>query len=180
LRKDRSAFLAKAAAGFVAGVVLWWTLATPYTVLLATIAQPLIRMFERPVVTRLIADGTEMTIDRADFPPSSPRPALEVMDLTANVILLTTLFAANPRPVRDRNIRALFFACLSLVPVHVLAVIVNVQSIYALRLGPWSAANYGAFARNFWGAGAHFYTLIGAFGAAFALWWLFRPTEKPR
>jgi hypothetical protein len=30
-------------------------------------------------------------------------------------------------------------------------------------------------ARNFWGAAAHFYSLIGTFGAGFVLWWFFRP-----
>ena len=62
-----------------------------------------------------------------------------------------------------------------LVVVHVAAVIVNVQSIYALRLGPWSAQHYGPVARNFWGAAAHFYSVTGVFGAPFALWWLLRP-----
>jgi hypothetical protein len=33
-------------------------------------------------------------------------------------------------------------------------------------------------ARNFWGAGAHFYTVVGVFGAPFALWWLFRPSAE--
>ena len=97
------------------------------------------------------------------------------MDLTSNIILLTTLFAVNRRPLSDRNVFGFLLASLTLVVVHIGAVVVNVQSIYALRLGPWSAAHYGAVARNFWGAAAHFYSLIGTFGAAFALWWLFRP-----
>jgi hypothetical protein len=70
----------------------------------------------------------------------------------------------------------LLLASLVLVAVHVAAVVVNVQSIYALRLGPWSERHYGAVARNFWGAATHFYSLIGVFGAGFALWWLFRPS----
>jgi hypothetical protein len=140
--------------------------------------EPLIRMVERPAVTRLIAGGTDLTIDRDDFPRSSPRPGLTLMDLTVNIVLLTTLFAVNKRPISDRNILGFVLAAVALVAVHIAAIIVNVESIYALRLGPWSERNYGAFARNFWGAGAHFYSLIGVFGAGFALWWLFRPSNE--
>jgi len=157
--------------------VLWWGLSTPYARLLASVTEPLIRVAERPAVTRLIADGADLTIDRTDFPRSSPRPGLTLMDLTANVILLATLFAVNRRPLSDKNILGFLLANLCLVLVHIAAVVTNVQSIYALRLGPWSQRNYGPIARNFWGAGAHFYSLIGVFGAAFALWWLFRPAQ---
>ena len=170
--------LAKGAAGFVAGVVLWWALSAPYARLVASVSETLIRLAERPAVTRLAADGNEMVIDREDFPRASPRPGLLLTDLTANIIVLTTLFAAARRPLNDRNMVGLLLASLSLVAVHVAAVVVNVQSIYALRLGAWSARNYGPVARNLWGAGAHFYSVVGVFGAAFALWWLFRPTQR--
>lgn len=168
--------LAKGATGFLLGLVLWWSLSPPYARLLASVSEPLIRMAERPPVTRLIPDGTELTIDREDFPRTSPRPDLLLMDLTANIILLTTLFAVSRKPLSDRNVRGLLLASLVLVGVHIAAVVTNVQSIYALQLGPWSARNYGPVSRNFWGAAAHFYSLIGVFGAGFALWWLFRPS----
>jgi uncharacterized membrane protein YhaH (DUF805 family) len=176
LPKDLRSNLAKGAAGFIFGIAFWWALSAPYARVLAALSEPLIRMWERPAVTSIIATGTELTIDRADFPPQSPRPGLTLMDLTANIVLLTTLFAVSRRPLHDRNIRAWLLATVLLVPVHVAAIIMNVQSIYALRLGPWSRVHYGAAAANFWGAGAHFYSLIGEFGAAFALWWLFRPS----
>jgi len=169
----------KGATGFLLGLGLWWALPVPYTGLLAWLSEPLIRIAECPPVTRLIPNGTELTIDRSDFPRASPRPALLVMDLSSNVILLATLFAVNRKPLSDRNFAGLLLASLVLVVVHVAAVVMNVQSIYALRLGPWSQRNYGPVARNFWGAGAHFYSVIGAFGAAFALWWLFRPSAVP-
>jgi hypothetical protein len=167
--------LAKGATGFLIGLVFWWALSNPYARLLAALSEPLIRAAESPAVTRVIPEGAELTIDRTDFPRSSPRPGLLMMDLTSNIILLTTLFAVNRRPLSDQNVSRLLLACLVLVVVHVAAVVINVQSIYALRLGPWSERNYGAVARNFWGAAAHFYTIIGSFGASFALWWFFRP-----
>ena len=170
--------LAKGAAGFVAGFVLWWALSSPYARFLASVSESLMRFAERPPVTRLVADGNELVIDRDDFPRASPRPGLLLTDLTANIIVLTTLFAVARRPWSDRNIVGLLLASLSLVVVHIAAVIVNVQSIYALRLGAWSARNYGPVARNLWSAGAHFYSVVGVFGAAFALWWLFRPAQR--
>jgi hypothetical protein len=176
LPKNLGSNLAKGAAGFLLGLVLWWSLSIPYARLLAASSESLIRIAERPPVTRLIADGTELTIDRDDFPRSSPRPNLLLMDLTSNIILLTTLFAVNRRPLSDRNIARFLLAGIALIMVHLAAVVANVQSIYALRLGPWSARNYGPFARNFWGASAHFYSIAGVFAAAFALWWLLRPS----
>jgi hypothetical protein len=169
--------LLRGAVGFLAGLAFWFALSVPYARVLAALSEPLVRLGERPAVTRLIPRGAELTIDRADFAPTAARPALALMGMTFNIILLTTLFAANPKPLSDRNVGGLFLASLALVIVHVAAVVANVQSIYALQLGPWSAMNYGAVARNFWGAAAHFYTLLGAFGAPFALWWLFRPAE---
>jgi hypothetical protein len=176
LRKSLWPTLAKGAAGFLFGLCLWWAMAVPYARLLAAVTEPVIRVAEHLPVTHLIANGAEITIDRSDFPRSSPRPALALTELTSNIILLTTLFSVNRKALSDRNVLGLLLASLALIVVHIAAVAFNVQSIYALRLGPWSRANYGTAARNFWGAGAHFYSVIGAFGAAFVLWWLFRPS----
>jgi hypothetical protein len=171
--------IAKGAAGFLFGLLVWWALSAPYARLLAFLAEPLLRLGERPPVTRLIANERELTVDRSDFPRASPRPGLRLADLTANLILLTTFFAVSRRPWNDRNVRGLAVSGLLLVAVHVAAVVVNVESIYALRLGPWSAVHYGAVSRNVWAAAAHFYSVVGIFGAPFALWWLFRPPEDP-
>jgi hypothetical protein len=179
LLKNLWPILARGATGFLLGLLFWWALSSTYARLLASLSEPLIRMAERPPVTRLIADGTELTIDRSDFPPASPRPGLLLMDLTSNIILLTTLFAVNRKPMSDRNVMGLLLASLALVLVHVAAVVTNVESIYALRLGAWSDRNYSSAAQNFWGAGAHFYSVVGVFGTAFALWWLFRPSPLP-
>ena len=170
--------LAKGGTGFILGLLFWWALSAPYARLLATLSEPLIRIAERPPVTRLVARGTELTIDRTDFPRESPRPALPLMELTSNVILLVTLFAVNRKPLGDRNVSGLCLAALAMIAIHVIAVIANIQSIYALRLGLWSQVHYGSFGRNFWSAAAHFYGLIGAFGAGFALWWLLRPSDQ--
>ena len=64
-------------------------------------------------------------------------------------------------------------AALCLYVVHVLFLVFEVESVYATRLSDWSAAHYGAFARNFWAAGFHFYQIAGRFAAPFAIWWFF-------
>ena len=69
--------------------------------------------------------------------------------------------------------------------VHVAALVFQVESVYATRLGPWSAEHYGPIARNVWAAGFHFYQILGRFAAPFVLWWALgregqTQTEKPR
>jgi hypothetical protein len=183
LRKNLWPNLAKGATGFLLGLVFWWALSAPYARVLASLSEPLIRIAERPPVTRLIPNGAELTIDRTDFPRASSRPGLALMDLTSNFILLTTLFAVNRQPLSDRNVFGLLLASLALVVVHVAAVVIDVQSIYVSRLGTWSEQHYGPVARQFWGAVllslAHFYSIIGSFAAGFVLWWLFRPSSDP-
>ncbi len=162
----------KALAGFLAGMALWWGLGGPYDEMLAGMAEPVVRALERSRATRLHAWNGNIIIERPELRPGSPKPALAAGRLTANIILLTALFATNRRPLSVRNLAAFAFAALILIGIHVLAVVVNVQSIYAWDLGTWSAAHYGRVARTFWEGATHFYTVAGAFGSAFLLWWL--------
>ncbi len=139
--------------------------------MLAGLAEPVVRLLERPPATRLYADGRRVVIDRADFPSTSDRPALPADDLTFDVILLAALAGATPGLFRDRAVRGLAVSCAVLFALHVAALVAAVESFYATQLGAWSAANYGAFARNFWGTATHFWRLAGCFAAPFLLWW---------
>jgi hypothetical protein len=86
-----------------------------------------------------------------------------------------------PRPLSSGNFGRFWAAAALLWVVHVLALVVQVESVYATRLGPWSDAHYGAVARNLWAGGFHFYQIAGRFAAPFALWWaLGRPQEPPQ
>ncbi len=172
MQRKRLLIAVRALAGLLLGILLWWGLTEPYTEVLAALAQPIVRALERSPMTRLRPNRGEIVIDRADFRPTTARPALSAGHLTANIILLTALFAANPKPLGLRNVAGFAQAALILVVIHVLAVVVNVQSIYAWDLGEWSARNYGTVARTFWEGAMHFYTLAGSFGSAFLLWWL--------
>ena len=119
-------------------------------------------------------------IDRADFPSTSDRPSLPADDLTFDVILFLALAATTPGLFRDRAVRGTLVSLVILFGLHVLALVAGVQGLYATRLGEWSAAHYGAVARNLWATAAHFWRFVGCYAAAFLLWWfLVRSRASP-
>ncbi|HEX5855556.1 MAG TPA: hypothetical protein VFZ57_08045 [Thermoanaerobaculia bacterium] len=157
--------------GFAAGLAFWWGATPAYNRALAEFAEGAIRAFERPRATRLYAEDRRIVIDRADFPSTSGRPSLPADDLTFDVILFFALAATVPGLARDRALRGVVVSLLVLFLLHVLAVVANVESLYATHLGEWSAARYGAFVRNLWATAAHFWRFVGCYAAAFLLWW---------
>jgi len=161
--------------GFLAGLLVWLALSSPYERALAGSAGTVLRLFERPAVTRLEAAGGGIRIERKDFPPGSPRPVLPATDIHFNFVLLLSLFAIDPPAARfGRFLSALILLFL----IHITALIFQVQSVYAMALGPWSAAHYGPIARNAWAGGFHFYQIVGRFAAPFALWWALLRREE--
>ena len=171
---DRKA-AARLAVGFATGLGFWLLFAAPYERAVAGAAEVLVRLLERPSVTTLSAGGGEIRVDRSDFPPASPRPGLPAADLHFNFVLLVTLFALDPDPLAPGRFGRFWLAAAALYVIHVLALVCQVESVYATRLGEWSGAHYGAFARNAWAGAFHFYEIAGRFAAPFALWWGFRP-----
>jgi len=178
----------KAIAGFIAGVVLWVLLSPLYDRVIGTGAQAVLRAFENPKVTRLrLAEDNFTTVDRSDFDPRSKRPGIGIRDLTFNVVLLFALFAASPRTFSDRNIGGFLVSCAALALTHIAAVVIEVESIYAGKLGMWSTVNYSDFERNLWGVLNHSYRLVLMYAIAFALWFVLRdsapagaPAKKKR
>jgi hypothetical protein len=168
---------ARLAAGFLAGLLFWTAFSSAYEAVLAAGAERLARLTERPPVTRLQARAGEILVERADFPPAAPRPGLPAADFHFNFVLLAALFALAKKPWRGEWVARFLLAVVLLGLVHVTAVVFAVRSIYAIRLGAWSAAHYGVVARNFWAGGFHFYQIAGRFAAPFALWWLFARVE---
>ncbi len=164
--------------GFLAGLALWWSATPAYNRLLAGMAEGAIRVFERPHATRLYAEDRRLVIDRADFPSTSDRPSLPVDDLTFDVILFLSLAATTRGLLRDRAVKGVAVSLLVLFVLHVLAVVANVEALYATRLGAWSAAHYGALSRNLWVTATHFWRVVGCYAAPFLLWWiLIRPAD---
>lgn len=179
--KDLWKLVLKGAIGFLIGLAVWSGLSQPYARVLASLSETVIRLAERPAVTLITADGTLLMVDRSDFPPtpSAVRFAVESTDITFNIILLVTLFAASSRAFSDRNMFGFAAAAIALVLVHVAAVVSFVEAWYAGGSGSSSAAQYGFIAKRFWEAGPYFYSLVGSYGSAIALWWLLRPSSDP-
>ncbi|MEP6801788.1 MAG: hypothetical protein ABJC07_07615 [Acidobacteriota bacterium] len=167
LSKAARRALLRGAAGFAAGLALWVAFSAPYERVVAGVAESVLRLGEHPAVTRLAARGREFVVDRSDFPPAAPRPGLPAADLDFNLVVLATLLAALP-PARGSRVLLAFGLLLG---VHVIALCCQVESLYATRLGAWSEANYGPFARNAWAAAFHVYQIAGRFAAPFAIWW---------
>jgi len=159
------------AAGFAAGLAFWFAFSAPYERAVAAAAQAVTRLLESPPTTTLAAEKGEIRVDRADFPPDSPRPGLPAADLHFNFVMLAALFALTPKPQSGANVARFAAAAGLLFVVHVAALCMQVQSVYATSLGPWSEAHYGPVARNLWAGGFHFYQVAGRFAAPFVLWW---------
>ena len=177
LRFDRG-IAVRVAIGFAAALVFWLAFSNPYEHALAAAGGALIRLFESPSVTRLTASAGEILVDRADFPPSSPRPGLAALDLHFNFVLLAALFALGRHPLSPRSFARFWIAAALLALVHVIALVFQVEGLYATRLGDWSATHYGAGARNFWAGGFHLYLIAGRFAAPFVLWWALGRDEE--
>ena len=168
----------RALAGFAAGLAIYVLITPLYDRLIAAVTEKTLHAFETPDVTRLHReDDGNTTIDRRDFDPRSQRPGIPLRDLTFNFVLVCALFAANERPLSDRNIGGFLAASAVLSLTHVLGAVAEVMSIYALKLGMWSQMHFSPFERNFWGVASHFYRLVLMYAIAFALWWIFRPSD---
>jgi hypothetical protein len=163
--------------GFLLSLAFWFGFSGPYEKTVAVAAQALTNVFESPDVTRLDAVKGEFRLDRRDFPPGSARPGLSAADIHFNFVLLAALFAIDRRPLAARHVTRFLGGAGLLSIVHVLALVFQVQSVYATSLGAWSEAHYGRLASNFWATGWHFYLIAGRFAAPFALWWFFRARE---
>jgi hypothetical protein len=165
-RADRRAVL-RGLAGFAVGLAIWAGFSTPYERLLARAAETVLRAGESPSVTRLDARNGEIVVERTDFPPAAPRPGLPAADIHFDFVVLAALFAAS-RPFRAGRALAGFGI---LFAVHVAALVCQVESVYATRLGAWSEAHYGVFARNLWASAFHVWQIAVRFAAPFAIWW---------
>jgi hypothetical protein len=157
-------------------LTLVWALATPiYNRVLLQSAGALLHLAERPVVTDLLAKGNDDAyVVRRDFPPSrSLVYPFRVTDLHFHLLLLGALFLGVPAvPWRER-LGNLAVAALITVVYDVVLVFFVVKFAYATQLGAWSLANYGAFARNFYGLGKHLLDLPFKLALPLLLWCAF-------
>jgi hypothetical protein len=169
----------KGTIAFLVGLAIWAGLAQPYARVLAGASQLILRVTERPDVSTITTNGTLLVVARSDMRVSrtSGRFAVESRDLTFNIILLITLFGASRRALSDKNVFGFAAAAASLALIHIVAAVAYVKAYYAaIATAPLSYL--GMFAARFWEAAPFFYSVVGAYGFAVALWWLLRPTSE--
>ena len=154
-------------AALIVAAFAWYHLTPLYDLALAAVASPLLKIDRRFAGAQVAATGRIIRVSRGV--PSADIPADE---LTYNIILLTALFASNRRPLRDRNVVAFLKSAALVVALHVVGVLLSIESTYSVRMAEWSAAHYGAFARTIWLYAEIFYRLVGMFGAVFLCWWI--------
>jgi len=162
----------------IAAAVVWYNLTPFYDRFLAAGASPLIRIDRRFRDTRVFAAERIISVRAKDRRSDLPPADIPADQLTYNVILLAALFASNRKPVSDRNVVAFLTSAALLVFLQVVAVLLSVESTYAVRMNEWSAAHYGTAARYFWLYAEIFYRLVGMFGVVFVCWWVGSPTAK--
>jgi len=166
-------------------VALWllpaavlWVLATGfYNRFLTVSTQNLLHLAESPDGTELhpyVEDDHYVTVHRRDFPPARSRVySVRVTDIHFHLVLLLALFLAPPGVPFRHRLANLGWALLVTVFFHLLLFFFWVKFAYATQLGEWSLANYGAFARNFFGLGKHLLDLPFKLALPLALWAFF-------
>ncbi len=176
---------------FIRNVVLWlipvwalWTLLTPgYNRFLMAASGNLVRLTERPDRTDVLAhpENEHMAyVSRRDFPPARRLVhQFRMTDVHFHLVLLGALFLAVPGISWRDRLANLGQALLITIFFDLLVVFFIVKAFYATALGPWSVANYGAFARNFYGLGRHLLNLPFKLALPFLLWAVFYLRNMP-
>jgi hypothetical protein len=150
-----------------------WFLAAPYyNLFLASSGERLVRLTERPAVTRLpLVRGDDALVTRSDTRAGGRLPySLHLSDVHFPVVLLVALFLAVPEVTWSRRLTNLGYALLVAIGFHLLDVIFWVKFVYATQLGDWSLRQYGPLARNFWGLGKHLLDLPVKLALPVLLW----------
>ncbi len=165
---------------FVRNVLLWlipvavfWLLLTPfYNRFLTQSTENLVRLGERPSVTRLQIHQTHhFLITRTDMPPArGSLGSVRITDTHFPLIMLGAFFLAVPGVPWRRRLENLGWAVLASVFFHILSLALWVKFIYSTQLGSWSAANYTPFWQNFWGLAKHLADLPFKFALPLGLW----------
>ncbi len=184
-RRDRSRWSLR----FARNVVVWllpvglvWALATPfYNRFLTRSAENLVRLAERPAVTRLVShDAHHFLITRTDLPASrGSLGSVRVSSTHFPLVMLGALFLAVPGVGWRPRLGPLGWALLISIFFHIISLAFWVQFVYATQLADWSVAHYSAWERNFWGLGKHLLDLPFKFALPVVLWAAFHLRHLP-
>ena len=165
-------FIRNALLWMIPVALLWLALTSVYNRFLLGSAQNLVHLTESPNVTDLLRKDEHFAyISRRDFPPSrSLVNSFRVTDVHFHLVMLGVLFLAVPGISWRRRLENLGWAFLITIFFDIFLIFFTVKATYAARLGAWSFAHYGPFARNFWGLGEHLLALPFKVALPFLLW----------
>jgi hypothetical protein len=166
-------FLKRLPLTLIVAMALWLLLRPVLDSAVAGFAQLLIRSFEYPRVTRLVAEDHAAKVIRSDFRTDSKIPAIPLTENHFNTIVLLALYLALPRPFSRKQLERLFMGWSILYLTQTMNLYFHVKCLYALSLGEWSALNYSDFSRNFYGFWQYFTDLPGRFSFPFLIWLAF-------
>lgn len=156
----------------VLAILLWFAvLKDPWGRLVTGASERWIRMAERTKVTRLSYDAGLVVVERADLSSRSETPAFPAAPITANLVLLLALLLATPPALRGTAYPARAAAALAaLLVTQVLHASFGVQTLYATKLGEWSAVTWPRWQREVVATGRYFFDIIGKYAAPFVFW----------
>jgi hypothetical protein len=152
--------------------LLWMAITPVYNLFLASAAERLTRLTERPAVTRVeLSQGRDALISRGDTRAQGRLPyGVRVADIHFPLILLVALFLATPGVAWRERLANLGVATIVMACFHVIDLFFWVKFVYATQLGPWSLQHYGPVARNAWGLGKHVLDLPVKLALPLLLW----------
>jgi hypothetical protein len=151
-------------------MVIWLLVRPALDVAVAGFSQTMIRAFEYPRVTRLVAEDHRVQVHRSDFRSDSRIPTIPLTETNFNLIVLLALYLALPRPFSRHQLERLFMGLCILYLTQAMNLLFHVKTLYAMGLGEWSQQNYSDFARNFFGFWRYFTDLPGRFSFPFLIW----------
>jgi hypothetical protein len=163
-------FLKRLPLTLLTAMVVWLLVRPALDSAVSGFAQLLIRSFEYPRVTRLVAEDHTAKVHRSDFRTDSKIPTIPLTEIHFNTIVLLALYLALPRPFSRRQLERLFMGWCILYFTQTMNLLFHVKCLYALSLGDWSIANYSDFSRNFYGFWRYFTDLPGRFSFPFLIW----------
>jgi hypothetical protein len=157
----------------IVAIILWYILRPAIDVAVSGAAQFLIRSYEHPKVTRLVADSHLVKVQRADFRSDSVVPTVALTEIHVNTIVLLALFLALNRPLSRPQLERLLMGWSLLFLSQALNLVFHVKYLYATGLGAWSLSEYTAVGRNVYGFLQYFTDLPGRFSFPFLIWFGF-------
>ena len=173
MRDPVTLWLRRLAVGLAAGILVWGIARPALDAVVTGGAEILLRAFEVPRVTRMVAVDHRAEVRRADFRSDSALPTVPLTPVHFNTVVLIALYLSLPRPFSRRRLERLLMGATVLYLTQVLNVWLHVKWIYATGLGEWSLAHTSDLWRNVVGFLRYFADLPGRFAAPVVIWLAF-------